>query len=115
MVTPSWSHAKSRLLFGTGFRKILMVVKHSAYEVRSRDGPVQVQKTLLRDSNQYTHAVQHHREHTHESVPLATFLLLTLFLPVSPAESRLADDSISSSTQHQYWLPGYQVHLPDIE
>ncbi|CAM9886509.1 unnamed protein product [Pylaiella littoralis] len=32
MATPSWSHAKSRLLFGTGFRKILMVVKHSAYE-----------------------------------------------------------------------------------
>ncbi|CAM9849012.1 unnamed protein product, partial [Hapterophycus canaliculatus] len=32
MTSPSWSHAKSRLLFGTGFRKILVVVKQSAYE-----------------------------------------------------------------------------------
>lgn len=35
MATPNWSHAKARLLFGTGFRKILVVVKHSAYEVRA--------------------------------------------------------------------------------
>lgn len=34
MTIPNWSHAKARLLFGTGFRKILVVVKHSAYEVR---------------------------------------------------------------------------------
>eukprot|EP00903_Cladosiphon_okamuranus_P020843 g19143.t1 len=32
MTTPNWSHAKARMLFGTGFRKILVVVKHSAYE-----------------------------------------------------------------------------------
>lgn len=37
MATPNWSHAKARLLFGTGFRKILVVVKHSAYEVSESD------------------------------------------------------------------------------
>ncbi|CAM9787192.1 unnamed protein product [Ectocarpus fasciculatus] len=31
-MSASWSHAKSRLVFGSGFRKILVVVKHSAYE-----------------------------------------------------------------------------------
>lgn len=33
MPSASWSHAKSRLLFGSGFRKILVVVKQTAYEV----------------------------------------------------------------------------------
>jgi len=38
MAAPTnWNHARARLLFGTGFRKILVVVKHSAYEVGKED------------------------------------------------------------------------------
>lgn len=45
-MSASWSHAKSRLVFGSGFRKILVVVKHSAYEVRDREGRKKAAQSL---------------------------------------------------------------------